>query len=62
MKPSHHVDPGYFVLHWTPEEALAFTDFLAELIAAIWNLRGPEMALVVRRRVAEQQGRQGFTG
>lgn len=44
--------------HWTVQQAIEVTDFLAELIEAIWELHGDRMAQHLRLVAAEEHERE----
>lgn len=44
--------------HWNVQEAIEVTDFLAELIEAIWDTHGDRMAQHLRLIAAEEHERE----
>jgi len=44
--------------HWNVQEAIEVTDFLAELIEAIWDTHGDRMAQHLRLLSAEEHERE----
>lgn len=51
--------PGPLIpLHWNVHQAIEVTDFLADIIEAIWDTHGHRMAHHMRRIAAEEHQRQ----